>query len=1039
MQSLRSSCLALACLALAPALARAEVLVVASNSPYAGVFGSVQAAIDAAQDGDTVLVYAGSYPGFAVLGRALSIVAAPGETVVITGSVSVELTPIRRASVLAGLDVTGDPQNGFGLRVRSNPGFVRIQDCSFRGRDGIEQTTSFGDGEGAEGAIVESSAGVSFARCAFTGGQPPYSPDCCDWGHTGGHGLWATTTPVALYDCTLVGGRGGNGGWGGRGGDGLALVSYGAFASNSGFVGGKGGNGDDYIWGPGGDGGNGISVASAAQVRLLDTTQQGGLGGAALLIGSQGANGLPIAGGGVIAQLAGQARSLTGPTVVAEQGSVTLTLAGEPGDRVFLPSSILPGFTYKPGLKGVSLLAGMPPMTKQPLAIVPSTGSVTFTIQADALPRSEATRVRHTQAYVLPASSGAFLATPLDLVVFDCGVSGDCNQNGVPDLCDLASGTSSDCDSNGVPDECDIAAGVLPDCNGNGIADACDIASGTSTDCDGDGRPDECDYDCNQNGVPDACDVSSGASADCDANGVPDECDLDCNANGVPDACDIAAGTSLDLNGNGVPDECQSASDVYFVSPAAPPYGDGSLTKPFDTISEAIAYSIDGNQVVLLDGVYSGPANREMALGGRDIIVRGLHGAANAIIDCQGAGRAFLFVQGEPPTAGLTGLTIRNGSAASSPAEPQYGGAVLVRGASPTFVNCRFEGCEATSHGGAVSVSGSAHPTLDQCTLIDNRSGFGGAIALGTPTAQAPASLVLEGCTLSGNDAYQGSAIFFGGLDLLVRGTSMEHNTGSGSTVRAHHGTVSLESTRIVDSVGTGLSLFTPGPIELVACRFQGNSIGAAFVQGLGGTTTVRVDQCLFDANSGGAAGALWVAQCQSVSITNTTSVHGQGSVAASYYFVATPAATLANSIVWDDLGGVWPPIQIFASTLSVSHSLVRGGQSAIAVGLSSTLNWGAGNLDVDPGFVSEQGADGDPTTWADNVLALAPGSPCIDAGDNAALESDLADLDGDGDFGEPVPLDLALQPRRVDDPLTPDTGSGTAPVVDLGAYEHQP
>ena len=30
----------------------------------------------------------------------------------------------------------------------------------------------------------------------------------------------------------------------------------------------------------------------------------------------------------------------------------------------------------------------------------------------------------------------------------------DCNENGIPDRCDVADGTSDDCNGNGVPDEC---------------------------------------------------------------------------------------------------------------------------------------------------------------------------------------------------------------------------------------------------------------------------------------------------------------------------------------------------------------------------------------------------------------------------------------------------------------------------------------------------------------------------------------------------------------------------------------------------------
>jgi hypothetical protein len=53
----------------------------------------------------------------------------------------------------------------------------------------------------------------------------------------------------------------------------------------------------------------------------------------------------------------------------------------------------------------------------------------------------------------------------------------------------------------------------------------------------------------------------------------------------------------------------------------------------------------------------------------------------------------------------------------------------------------------------------------------------------------------------------------------------------------------------------------------------------------------------------------------------------------------------------------------------------------------------------------------------------LRAGSPCVDAGDNGLTPAAaLLDLDG--------------RPRVVDDPLTPDTGAGGPPVIDMGAYE---
>ena len=76
--------------------------------------------------------------------------------------------------------------------------------------------------------------------------------------------------------------------------------------------------------------------------------------------------------------------------------------------------------------------------------------------------------------------------------------------------------------------------------------------------------------------------------------------------------------------------------------------------------------------------------------------------------------------------------------------------------------------------------------------------------------------------------------------------------------------------------------------------------------------------------------------------------------------------------------------------------------------------------------------------TWEDNDFRLASESPCIDAADNTAVPADLDDLDDDGDVDEPTPFDLDGNPRFVDDPATDDTGNGTPPIVDMGAYEFQ-
>ena len=62
-----------------------------------------------------------------------------------------------------------------------------------------------------------------------------------------------------------------------------------------------------------------------------------------------------------------------------------------------------------------------------------------------------------------------------------------------------------------------------------------------------------------------------------------------------------------------------------------------------------------------------------------------------------------------------------------------------------------------------------------------------------------------------------------------------------------------------------------------------------------------------------------------------------------------------------------------------------------------------------------------------------------IDAGDNTnyLLVLDEADLDGDGNRSEPIPVDFDGAGRYVESPPA-NTGLGTPPIVDMGAFENQ-
>ena len=76
----------------------------------------------------------------------------------------------------------------------------------------------------------------------------------------------------------------------------------------------------------------------------------------------------------------------------------------------------------------------------------------------------------------------------------------------------------------------------------------------------------------------------------------------------------------------------------------------------------------------------------------------------------------------------------------------------------------------------------------------------------------------------------------------------------------------------------------------------------------------------------------------------------------------------------------------------------------------------GVGNIGLDPLFVAPASDD----------FRLSLGSPCIDAGSDAAVPPDSGDLDGDANVLEQTPHDLDGLTRIVNK------------AVDMGAYEAQ-
>jgi hypothetical protein len=409
----------------------------------------------------------------------------------------------------------------------------------------------------------------------------------------------------------------------------------------------------------------------------------------------------------------------------------------------------------------------------------------------------------------------------------------------------------------------------------------------------------------------------------------------------------------------------------------------------YPTIQSAIDAASDGDEIIVAEGRYFENINFK----GKNITLRSIEPNNPDVVEAtiiDGSGTLVTFVGSESEECVLSGLTIVNG-----------GPGVSGNGSRAAVSNCVISGnCRGSEGGGLYDCDGK----ISNCTVSGNSaSGAGGGLygcdgeisncaIIGNSTCHphggglSTCNGTIRNCIISGNAAeYWG-----GGL----------HNCG---------GTV-------------------------INCSITGN---AALMGGGMGNSTAMVVNCNFSGNwarayGGGICGSFENRQI----VVNCTFSGNRAEKGGSgiYHNGSGGQLVLTNSIIWRNpapYGG--PPIELEdGSSATVSYSNVQYG-------------WpGEGNINQDPLFVhSHSGVfdfgrfvSVDFGCWVQDMpdfivempdYHLQSASPCIDAGSNAVLPADIADLDGDGNNDEPIPFDLG------------DNARVTNGTVDMGAYEFFP
>jgi hypothetical protein len=474
-------------------------------------------------------------------------------------------------------------------------------------------------------------------------------------------------------------------------------------------------------------------------------------------------------------------------------------------------------------------------------------------------------------------------------------------------------------------------------------------------------------------------------------------------------------------------------------------------------------------------GVFGGFAGDEILLEERDIAANPtiLSGDFNNndgpnFANIADNARNVMKANGSSALAAVDGFTVRGGYADYNPNDLLGGGGLLLQSATVAVRNCRFESNSAGlnapniggfggaiyNFGGNLAVNdcdfignrgdnggalgsrnngpGDMDTTITDCQFIDNFTDFGtgGAVWTGHgPFDAGVRSIHFIRCLFDHNHAQYGGAIieqnagqftmtdcdFTQNEAFVFAGAVWHSQTAGKDQVPAR-----LRGCRFIGNVADsrgGAVLFTATDSIVVNCFFAGNRSNTSSGGGIQcgpvpganfGTGDLQADNCVFVGNHAFAAGAISLINSPMANITNCTFANNTGDSTTGGIFNQTGLTTIDNCVLWNNSanGVMNQQTQLFvsgqASSVAINHCLVQG--------LNGSLG-GAGNFDADPQFSDVDGADNIVGT-ADDDLHPSAGSPAIDAGDATALADDVLDIDDDGDFGEPLPLDLDLHSR---------------------------
>jgi predicted outer membrane repeat protein len=421
----------------------------------------------------------------------------------------------------------------------------------------------------------------------------------------------------------------------------------------------------------------------------------------------------------------------------------------------------------------------------------------------------------------------------------------------------------------------------------------------------------------------------------------------------------------------------------------------------------------------ILDTPSGGTVNFQTGLSGTISLTTGelliaknltIAGPGASIVTVSGNHASRVFDITVPVTVAIAGLTITDGMANGN------GSGIYNSSGTVTVTASTLSGNSGASFGGGI-FNDFGTVTVTASTLSGNSAfgvGVGGGVGGGIYNSSG--TVTVTASTLSGNSARGIGGIFNGGT-LTVTASTLSGNYGGGiantsgmvtvtastltgnssSAIGNSSGTVTVTASTLSYNQYSGI-LNESGTVTVTASTLSGNS-GASLGGGISNDFgTVTVTASTLSGNSTGTDGGGIFNYGGSLTVSDSTLSGNSASYGAGIYggTMTVTASTLTGNSASYGGGGIFTD-----GTLTIRNTIAAGNTAPDAPDVSGSLNSQGHNLIGDgtggSGFIASDlvGAaahpidpklgplqnNGGPT----QTMALLPGSPAIDAGDNAA------------------------------------------------------